>query len=247
MMSRSGTSGDVPTDGVDRGGIPNREREDQLRTQGRRIVVGVDEVGKGAWAGPLCVGMAVIPKSGAMPGIRDSKSISEKKREAMFDDVVAWCTASSVGFATHVECDELGMAEAQRLATRRAFAEICRLLGATPDAAVVDGKWDFVSPTIDRVDMIVKGDSTCLSIAAASIVAKVTRDRVMRELALDFPAWSFDTNKGYPCHWHRAALQGYGLSAIHRSSWAFVDNFVPWIGVERRTRRTTRVEPETLF
>jgi ribonuclease HII len=121
------------------------------------------------------------------------------------------------------------------------------LLGATPDAAVVDGKWDFVSPTIDRVDMIVKGDSTCLSIAAASIVAKVTRDRVMRELALDFPAWSFDTNKGYPCHWHRTALQGYGLSAIHRSSWAFVDNFVPWIGVERRTRRTTRVEPETLF
>jgi ribonuclease HII len=69
----------------------------------------------------------------------------------------------------------------------------------------------------------------------------------MRELARDYPAWSFDTNKGYPCHWHRTALQGYGLSAIHRSSWAFVDNFVPWIGLERRTRRTTRVEPETLF
>jgi ribonuclease HII len=237
----------VTTDGIHRREIPNRAREDDLRARGHRIVVGVDEVGKGAWAGPLCVGMAVIPDSGDMPGIRDSKSISEKKREAMFEDVVAWCTASSVGFASHIECDELGMAEAQRLATRRALAYICRELSATPDAAVVDGKWDFVSPNVDRVEMIVKGDTTCLSISAASIIAKVTRDRVMREIASDFPAWSFDTNKGYPCHWHRTALQGYGLSAIHRSSWAFVDNFVPWIGIERRTRKSTQVEPEKLF
>jgi ribonuclease HII len=237
----------VTTDGIHRREIPNRAREDDLRARGHRIVVGVDEVGKGAWAGPLCVGMAVIPDSGDMPGIRDSKSISEKKREAMFEDVVAWCTASSVGFASHIECDELGMAEAQRLATRRALANICRELSATPDAAVVDGKWDFVSPNVDRVEMIVKGDTTCLSISAASIIAKVTRDRVMREIASDFPAWSFDTNKGYPCHWHRTALQGYGLSAIHRSSWAFVDNFVPWIGIERRTRKSTQVEPEKLF
>ncbi|MFM8855735.1 MAG: ribonuclease HII [Actinomycetota bacterium] len=242
MTAHLGTS-----DEVQRREFPNREPEDRLRAEGHRIVVGVDEVGKGAWAGPLCVGIAVIPDSGDMPGIRDSKSISEKKREAMFDGVVAWCTASSVGFASHVECDELGMAEAQRLATRRALSEICRTLGATPDAAVVDGKWDFVSPNIDRVEMIVKGDTTCLSIAAASIIAKVTRDRVMRELASDYPAWSFDTNKGYPCHWHRTALQGYGLSAIHRSSWAFVDNFVPWIGLERRTRKTMQVEPERLF
>ncbi len=237
----------MTTDGIHRREIPNRAREDDLRARGHRIVVGVDEVGKGAWAGPLCVGMAVIPDSGDMPGIRDSKSISEKKREAMFEDVVAWCTASSVGFASHIECDELGMAEAQRLATRRALANICRELSATPDAAVVDGKWDFVSPNVDRVEMIVKGDTTCLSISAASIIAKVTRDRVMREIASDFPAWSFDTNKGYPCHWHRTALQGYGLSAIHRSSWAFVDNFVPWIGIERRTRKSTQVEPEKLF
>jgi ribonuclease HII len=227
--------------------IPHREHEDDLRERGHRIIIGVDEVGKGAWAGPLCVGMAVIPDSGDLPGIRDSKSISEKKREAMFDDVVAWCTASSVGFASHVECDELGMAEAQRLATRRALAEIRNLLGGRPDAAIVDGKWDFVSPNIDVVEMVVKGDTTCLSIAAASIIAKVTRDRIMRELASDYPVWSFDTNKGYPCHWHRTALQGYGLSAIHRSSWAFVDNFVPWISLDRRTRTPTSVEPDTLF
>lgn len=227
--------------------IPNRDREDDLHVRGHRIVVGVDEVGKGAWAGPLCVGMAVIPRTGDLPGIRDSKSISEKKREAIFDDLVSWCTASAVGFATHVECDELGMAEAQRLATRRALAEISDVLHVKPDAAVVDGKWDFVSPNVERVEMYVKGDTTCMSIAAASIIAKVTRDRVMRSLARDYPMWSFDTNKGYPCHWHRTALQGYGLSAIHRSSWAFVDNFVPWIGIERRTRRDAASEPATLF
>lgn len=215
---------------------PDRSLEEQVYLRGHRIVVGVDEVGKGAWAGPLCVGMAVIPQSGDLPGVRDSKAISEKKREAIFDDVVAWCTASAVGFASHVECDELGMADAQRLATRRALEQIAGVLGEAPDAAVVDGKWDFVSPLIGHVEMRVKGDATCLSIAAASIIAKVTRDRVMRCLAADYPLWSFDTNKGYPCHWHRTALQGYGMSAIHRTSWAFVDNFVPWMGVARRRR-----------
>ena len=210
--------------------------EDELYANGHRIVVGIDEVGKGAWAGPLCVGMAVIPRSENLPDVQDSKSISEKKREAIFDSVVLWCTASAVGFASHAECDELGMARAQRLATQRALDQLVDILGVVPDAAVVDGKWDFVSPFIEHVEMRVKGDTTSLSIAAASIVAKVTRDRVMRELSAVYPMWSFETNKGYPCHWHRTALQGYGLSAIHRSSWAFVDNLVPWMGVERRQR-----------
>ena len=112
-----------------------------------------------------------------------------------------------------------------------------------PDAAVVDGSWDFVTPLIPRVEMRVKGDTSVLSIAAASILAKVTRDRMMRELAEHFPQYSLDTNKGYPCHWHRTALQGYGASAIHRRSWAFMDNFVPWTG----TPRVDRTAPPTLF
>jgi ribonuclease HII len=180
--------------------------------------------------------VAVIPRVGDLPGVQDSKSISEKKREAIFDSVVSWCTASAVGFASHVECDELGMARAQRLAAQRALDHITNILGVVPDGAVVDGNWDFVSPLIERVEMRVKGDTTSLSVAAASIIAKVTRDRVMRTVATEYPMWSFETNKGYPCHWHRTALQGYGLSAIHRSSWAFVDNVVPWMGVERRRR-----------
>lgn len=224
--------------------MPDRARERALRAAGHRVVVGIDEVGKGSWAGPLAVGMAVLPdesmSSGdGMPGVRDSKSITEKRREAMFDGVAAWCAHWSVGFASHLECDELGMADAQRLATRRALDA----LGVIPDAALVDGSWNFVSPLIGTVEMIVKGDTSCLSISAASILAKVTRDREMRRLAEHYPYWNLDANKGYPCQWHRIALQGHGPSAIHRRSWAFMDNFVPWPG----TPRIDRSEPPTLF
>jgi len=215
--------------------FPNRDLEDSLYNDGCKIVVGIDEVGKGAWAGPLAVGAVVIPRHGEMPGIRDSKTLSERRREDMFEAVSEWCSSWSIGYAEHNECDELGMAAAQRLATQRALAG----LGVIADGAVVDGNWDFVTPLIPRVEMRVKGDSSCLSIATASIVAKVTRDRAMRQLAQDFPPWSFETNKGYPCHRHRTALQGYGPSAIHRQSWSFMDTFVPWSGVPRRQRQAT--------
>jgi ribonuclease HII len=130
--------------------------------------------------------------------------------------------------ASHAECDALGMNDAQRLAARRA----CEALGLplTSAAAVIDGTWDFVSPHVGRVVTEVKADASCMSVAVASVLAKVSRDRMMREWALDFPMWSFESNKGYPCAKHRAALQGYGPSALHRTSWAFMDNFVPWLG-----------------
>ena len=96
--------------------------------------------------------------------------------------------------------------------------------------------------------MRVKADLHCLSVAAASILAKVTRDRIMREQSLHYPQWSFDTNKGYPCGLHRAALQGYGPSAIHRRSWVFMDNYVPWPGVPRYVRvEPSVVEQVSLF
>ena len=219
--------------------VPTRDLERSLHQQGHQVIVGIDEVGKGSWAGPLAVGAAVLPLTGDLAGVRDSKSITEKTREAMFETVGNWCTSWAVGYASHLECDALGMADAQRLATTRALAQ----LTVIPDAAVVDGSWDFVTPLIPKVVMQVKGDTSVLSIAAASILAKVTRDRLMRQLAVDYPLWSLDTNKGYPCHWHRTALQGYGPSAIHRRSWAFMDNFVPWPGVPR----IDRFDAPTLF
>ncbi|MEO7370559.1 MAG: ribonuclease HII, partial [Ilumatobacteraceae bacterium] len=99
---------------------------------------------------------------------------------------------------------------------------------------VVDGKWNFVGSGVAHVEMRVKADLHCLSVAAASILAKVTRDRIMREQAVHYPQWGFDSNKGYPCPMHKAALQAYGPSAIHRRTWVFMDHYVPWPGVPRR-------------
>lgn len=218
---------------------PTRAIERELWEAGHDVIVGVDEVGRGAWAGPLMVGAAIVPRDKRVNGVRDSKMLSEKGREQIFDKVASWCTAWSVGAASHEECDELGMAPAQKLAASRAIAA----LGVRPDAAVVDGKWDFLSPHVDHVEMRVKADAHCLSVAAASILAKVTRDRLMREMAEDYPLWSFDTNKGYPCPLHRTALLGHGPSSVHRRSWVFMDHYIAYPGVQR----LIRPEQPTLF
>lgn len=198
---------------------------------GHEVVVGIDEVGRGAWAGPLMVGAAVLPRDRRVNGVRDSKMLTEANRERLFDRIAGWCDAWAVGSASQRECDELGMSEAQRLAAARAIAA----LGVRPDAAVVDGKWNFLDGCVRHVEMRVKADRVCLSVAAASILAKVTRDRIMRQAAVDYPQWHFDTNKGYPCPLHKTALQGYGPSAIHRRSWVFMEHFVPWPGSRRPT------------
>jgi ribonuclease HII len=165
--------------------------------------------------------------------IRDSKLLTEVEREALFDRVSSWCRAWAVGHATAAECDELGMSEAQRLAARRAMGA----LGIAPDHILVDGNWDFVG----GARKIVRGDRTSLSIASASILAKVTRDRIMREIAEDFPGYNFEANKGYPCPIHKAALQAMGPSSIHRRSWVFMDHLM-WNGLERHHRPDDQME-----
>jgi ribonuclease HII len=208
---------------------PTRTVEKELWAAGHDVIVGIDEVGRGAWAGPLMVGAAILPREKRVNGVRDSKMLSEANRERLFDRIAEWCDAWAVGAASQEECDDLGMAEAQRVAARRAV----EALGVVPDAAVVDGKWDFLGDCVPHVEMRVKADRYCLSVAAASILAKVTRDRIMRDLSTSYPHWSFDTNKGYPCPVHKTALQGYGPSAIHRRTWVFMDHYVPWSGVPR--------------
>ena len=185
---------------------------------GHDVVVGVDEVGRGAWAGPLMVGAAVLPRGKRVYGVRDSKMLTEPRREALFQRVASWCEAWAVGAATQVECDSLGMAAAQRLAAQRAFAG----LGLKADVVLIDGNWDFAGT--GNVVRIVRGDACCLSIAAASILAKVTRDRQMRALAPNYPHYEFQDNKGYPCWRHKMALQAYGPCAIHRRTWVFMDS-----------------------
>jgi ribonuclease HII len=205
---------------------PGLHVERELWEAGHDVVVGMDEVGRGAWAGPISVGAAVVPKDRRVYKIRDSKMLTEREREALFDRIAEWCVTWSVGHASQVECDELGMSEAQRLAARRAIDG----LDVAPDRVVLDGKWDFVGGGITR--RIVKGDVTCLSIAAASILAKVTRDRMMRVEAPNFPGYDFEYNKGYPCPRHKLALSGMGPTSIHRRSWVFMDH-IPWTGLPR--------------
>ncbi len=221
------------------GRAPTRAIEKELWARGHEVVVGIDEVGRGAWAGPLMVGAAVLPRDKRVNGVRDSKMLTESNREFLFDRIASWCISWSVGAASQEECDDLGMAAAQKLAARRAIEG----LTVRPDVAVVDGKWNFVAPHVPTVEMRVKADLHCLSVAAASILAKVTRDRLMRSWADSYPHWSFDTNKGYPCPQHKAALQGYGPSAIHRRTWVFMDNYVPWTGCPRVVKH----EQGTLF
>jgi ribonuclease HII len=209
--------------------VPSLRFERRLWGAGARVVVGVDEVGRGAWAGPISVGAAVLPADRRVYKVRDSKVLTEAERERLFDRIASWCVAWSVGHASEQECDLLGMSAAQQLAARRALDA----LGLVPDAVLIDGRWDFVG--LPNTHRIVRGDATCLSIAAASVLAKVTRDRLMRAEAEHFPAYDFDRNKGYPCPRHKAALAAFGPTSIHRRSWVFMEQ-LPWTGVPRLLR-----------
>jgi ribonuclease HII len=232
---------------------PSLDRERQLWKDGHQWVGGLDEVGRGAWAGPLTVGVAVLPNGitrRTMPlWLRDSKLLHEVRREAIFEDVGAWCAFWAVGHASAGECDRWGMTAALRLASFRALAA----LPVVPDALVIDGPHDLLrAPPVqlqllseDRgaprgpdvpdvttprtVVPVVDADARCAAVSAASVLAKVVRDRLMREEAPHYPAYQFEENKGYPSSAHKRALRGYGLSAIHRRSWAFVSG-IPWGG-----------------
>ncbi|HDK44840.1 MAG TPA: ribonuclease HII [Actinobacteria bacterium] len=211
-----------------RGASPNLRVEQEYWNSGAGIVAGIDEVGRGAWAGPLTVAVAVLPKERRIYRVRDSKLLNEPEREAMFDRIAQWCDDWAVGHATAAECDRLGMSQAQRVAASRAIERLAR----QPDRVLVDGRWDFVAR--GNSHMIVHGDRTSLSIAAASILAKVTRDRLMRALSGDLPWYRLERNKGYASPTHRAALQVWGPSTLHRTSWRFMDKLM-W-----RKHRTTR-------
>lgn len=204
---------------------PSLSIERALWDDGHDVVVGVDEVGRGAWAGPISVGAAVLPADKRVYRVRDSKMLTEEERERLFDRIASWCRAWAVGHASQAECDAIGMSAAQKLAAQRALDG----LGLTPDHVLIDGRWDFVGLGAGTTRRIVKGDATCLSIAAASILAKVTRDRLMREESEHFPGYDFDLNKGYPCPRHKLALKAWGPTTIHRRTWVFMEH-LPWGG-----------------
>lgn len=210
-----------------RGRAPGTTHERELWERGLSVVAGVDEVGRGAWAGPLTVGIVVVCPERRLYKIRDSKMLTPVERRTMAERIRRWAPASAVGHATAAECDELGMSDAQRLAARRALDA----LGTPVDHLLVDGNWDFVGGGVP-VTTLVKGDTRSVGIAAASIVAKVARDEIMTRFDAVYPGYAFAANKGYPCPRHKAALAARGPSAIHRRRWAFMDD-LRWSGVDR--------------
>jgi ribonuclease HII len=209
------------------GPTPTLRFERRCWQSGERIVCGVDEVGRGAWAGPATVA-AVVPAPEHLPGVRDSKLLTREQRAEAAGAVLGWACAVGVGHATAAECDELGMTAALRAAGRRALAQLADL-GFEPDRVILDGNHDYLRLG-DRVTTVVKADTRCLAVAAASCVAKVTRDRLMIDEAEHYPPYEFDSNVGYPAPVHKSALRGYGPSAIHRRSWIFMEG-LNWGGL----------------
>jgi ribonuclease HII len=206
---------------------PTLRLERRCWQAGERVVVGIDEVGRGAWAGPVTVA-AVVSAPEHVRGIRDSKLLTREERTRAAATVRDWAVAIGIGHASYDECDTLGMTAALRAAGRRALAQIVEQ-GYEPDHIILDGNYDYLACGT-RVTTVVKGDTSVLAVAAASCVAKVTRDAMMGEEAEHYPPYDFASNVGYPAPAHQCALRGYGPSAIHRRSWIFMDGLC-WRGV----------------
>ena len=175
------------------------------------VPCGVDEAGRGPWAGPVVAAAVVLDPRNIPQGLNDSKKLTEAKREALFEPIMRSARVG-VGIASAALIDEINILQA----THAAMLDAVAALGAHATIALVDG--NRVPPLSIRVQTIVEGDAKCLSIAAASIIAKVTRDRMMRKLCLEFPDYGFSRHKGYGTALHLAALQRVGPCAAHRKS-----------------------------
>ena len=186
------------------------EIEDGFYAEGVNIICGVDEAGRGPLAGPVCAAAVILPPHLEIPGLTDSKKLTDKKRRELFPVIKEQAIAYGIGLASEKEIDEINILQATFLAMERALSQ----LGVKPDLALIDGnrEKDFGLP----VKTVVKGDSLSMNIAAASILAKVTRDDLMVELAETYPQYGFEIHKGYGTKAHYAALTGHGPSPIHR-------------------------------
>lgn len=197
---------------------PDLTFEQRLWAQGLRAVAGLDEAGRGAWAGPVCAGAAILPADAGvqtrLAGVRDSKQMAAPARETWAERIRAEALAWGVGFATREEIDALGIVPATRLAMRRAL-ERC---ACAPAHLLIDA---LALPEIDLPQTaLIKGDARSLSIAAASVLAKTSRDAWMGELETQFPGYGFARHKGYGTAAHQAALHALGPCPAHRMSFA---------------------------
>lgn len=186
------------------------EIENAVAAEGFAPVCGVDEAGRGPLAGPVCAAAVILPPGLAIPGLNDSKKLTERRREALYDVITAQALAYGVAFADEREIDGLNILQATYLAMNRAIAA----MGTVPALALIDGNRNAGIAVPSRC--VVGGDGKCASIAAASILAKVTRDRYMMELDARYPGYGFARHKGYGTAAHYAALRELGPSKVHR-------------------------------
>ena len=186
------------------------EIEDSFYSDEIQVICGVDEAGRGPLAGPVCAAAVILPKHAQLPGLTDSKKLTDKKRRELFPLIQEQAVAYGIGFASEAEIDEINILQATFLAMQRALDQ----LTVKPDLALIDGnrEKDFGVP----VKTVVKGDSLSANIAAASILAKVTRDNLMVEMAEKYPQYGFEIHKGYGTKAHYAALREFDASPIHR-------------------------------
>lgn len=200
-----------------------KKYEEQLHEKGYRYIAGVDEAGRGPLAGPVVAAAVILPADFDVPGVDDSKKLSEKKRLEMFDIITEKALAYGIGIADNMIIDEINILQATKQAMKSAISSAEEKLRSNLGAE--DGAVDYVlfdAMQIDEVkipqESIIKGDSKILAIAAASIIAKVTRDRMMKEFAETYPGYSFEKNKGYGTKEHYAGIYKNGICPIHRKT-----------------------------
>ena len=186
------------------------EIEEEVYAEGYTVICGVDEAGRGPLAGPVCAAAVILPRGHQIPGLNDSKKLTDKKRRELFPLIKEQAIAYGIGMASHEEIDEINILQATYLAMERAIAQ----LEGKADMALIDGNRakDFGM----AVRTVVKGDSLSANIAAASVLAKVTRDDLMVEMAKEFPGYGFEVHKGYGTKAHYEALRNMGPCSIHR-------------------------------
>ena len=186
--------------------------EDLYTQKGYQVICGVDEAGRGPLAGPVCAAAVILPAHLEIPGLDDSKKLSDKRRRELFPIIKEQALAYSIAFASEKEIDDINILQATFLAMERAITQ----LGTKPDLALIDGNRakDFGIP----VETVIHGDSLSASIAAASVLAKVTRDDYMLQMSGQYPGYDFDIHKGYGTKAHYAALREHGPCPIHRMS-----------------------------
>ena len=188
------------------------ELENEIYDSGVSIICGVDEAGRGPLAGPVCAAAVILPRNIDIAGLNDSKKLSEKSREKLYDEICEKAVSFGIAFASVEEIEKLNILNAAMLAMNRAIAQ----LEPQPELALIDGNRNSAIEVSSRC--VIKGDAKCADIAAASILAKVTRDRYMLDMAEKYPEYHFERHKGYGTKLHYEALREYGPCEIHRPS-----------------------------